>query len=58
MFSRIIHGNRISLSVGLAAILLSTTAATVIGVVSAYFGGWVDAITRSGSWTHCRLCRV
>lgn len=46
MFSRIIHGARISLSVGLSAVAISTTAALVIGVVSAYFGGWADAITQ------------
>src|SRR6478672_10427700 len=40
MFSRIVYGARISLRVGFSAVLISTIAATLIGVVSAYFGGW------------------
>lgn len=44
MFSRILFGARISLRVGLSSVLISTTAATLIGVVSAYFGGWFDTI--------------
>jgi peptide/nickel transport system permease protein len=46
MFSRIIYGARISLGVGLAVVLISTTAASLIGVTSAYFGGWFDAIAQ------------
>jgi len=42
MFSRIVYGARISLRVGFSAVLISTVAATLIGVTSAYFGGWVD----------------
>jgi peptide/nickel transport system permease protein len=44
MFSRILFGARISLRVGLSSVLISTTAATLIGVISAYFGGWFDTI--------------
>lgn len=46
MFSRIIYGARISLRVGLSVVIISTTAATLIGVTSAYFGGWFDTITQ------------
>ncbi len=42
--SRVIHGARISLWVGLLAVGLSLTTGTAIGVVSGYFGGWIDNI--------------
>jgi peptide/nickel transport system permease protein len=44
MFSRIIYGARTSLSISLAAGLLSATVATVLGIVSAYYGRWVDFV--------------
>ncbi|MFB9906951.1 ABC transporter permease [Allokutzneria oryzae] len=37
-------GARVSLTVGLSAALLSVVIGTVIGVLSAHFGGWVSAI--------------
>ena len=46
MFSRIIWGARISLRVGFSAVLISTTAAALIGITSAYFGGWFDTIAQ------------
>lgn len=46
MFSRIIYGSRISLKVGFFVVLISSTAAALIGISSAYFGGWIDAIAQ------------
>jgi peptide/nickel transport system permease protein len=46
MFSRILWGARISLFVGFAAVAIATTAATLIGIFSAYFGGWFDTIAQ------------
>jgi peptide/nickel transport system permease protein len=46
MFSRILWGARISLWVGFAAVALATTAAALIGITSAYFGGWFDTIAQ------------
>jgi peptide/nickel transport system permease protein len=40
--SRVIYGTRISLWVGLLAVGLSLTAGTTIGLISGYFGGWID----------------
>jgi peptide/nickel transport system permease protein len=40
--SRVIHGARISLYVGLTATLLGNVLAIIVGVTSAYFGGVVD----------------
>ena len=44
MFSRILHGGRISLSIGLLGSLVSFTLGLLIGGMAGYFGGWVDSI--------------
>jgi peptide/nickel transport system permease protein len=43
-FSRILHGSRISLSIGLIGIAISFPIGMLVGGISGYFGGWVDAI--------------
>jgi peptide/nickel transport system permease protein len=42
VFSRIIHGARISLAVGIGSTLLGSGFGTIIGLTSGYLGGWVD----------------
>ncbi|HBB33531.1 MAG TPA: ABC transporter substrate-binding protein [Cyanobacteria bacterium UBA8803] len=42
-FSRLIHGGRISLSIGLVGIAISFPLGLLIGGISGYFGGWIDA---------------
>lgn len=42
VFSRVIYGARLSLKVSLASVALATLSGCVIGVVSGYFGGWID----------------
>jgi peptide/nickel transport system permease protein len=44
VWSRWLYGGRVSLSVGLVAMAISTVIGTVVGLVSAYLGGWVDTI--------------
>lgn len=44
LFSRIVYGSRISLSIGLVGVFLSFLLGTVIGSISGYFGGVVDNI--------------
>jgi peptide/nickel transport system permease protein len=44
MFSRIVGGSRISLAVGLGSTLLGCLVGVPIGLISGYFGGWVDLI--------------
>jgi peptide/nickel transport system permease protein len=46
MFSRIVQGARISLRVGFSTVVISTIAAALLGITSAYFGGWADTITQ------------
>jgi len=44
VFSRVVNGGRISLTVGILAVTLGIASASVIGLVSGYFGGAVDLI--------------
>ncbi len=44
MLTRLIHGGRISLTVGLISVVISTTIALFVGLLSGYFGGWVDHV--------------
>ncbi len=44
VFSRIAHGAQVSLTVGFMSVFLGVSIATVIGIVSGSFGGWVDLI--------------
>ncbi|MBG9798627.1 ABC transporter permease [Brevibacillus laterosporus] len=43
-FSRALHGGRVSLMVGFAAMIIATGLGTTIGAISGYFGGMVDSI--------------
>jgi len=42
--SRLIYAARVSLSVGLGAILISSVIGTVLGLISGYYGGWIDGV--------------
>ena len=42
--SRVIYGTRISLSVGVVTILLGGVCGTLLGLLAAYFKGWVDQL--------------
>ena len=44
IFSRILHGARISLTVGLSAVLISAVAGSFLGIIAGYYGRWVDTI--------------
>jgi peptide/nickel transport system permease protein len=44
VFSRIVHGARISLWVGVVATLAAMLIGTVIGIVAGYFGGTIDRV--------------
>ncbi len=43
-FSRLLHGGRISLSIGLVGIAITFPLGMLIGGISGYFGGWIDSI--------------
>jgi peptide/nickel transport system permease protein len=42
LFSRILLGSQISLTIGLVGVFLSLTLGTILGITSGYFGGFVD----------------
>ena len=44
IFSRIIWGSRISLAVGFLSVTLGALGGVTLGIVSGYFGGWVDSV--------------
>lgn len=44
VYSRIVHGARISLAVGVGSTLLGSSLGTLIGLTSGYLSGWVDLI--------------
>ena len=46
IFSRTIYGSKVSLAVGVAAVLLGTTAGTVLALLSGYFGRWIDLLVQ------------
>ncbi|PUB10744.1 glutathione transport system permease protein [Paenisporosarcina sp. OV554] len=44
IFSRIIAGTQISLFVGLVSVLLGAVGGTILGIISGYYGKWVDRV--------------
>ena len=46
VFSRVVHGSWIVISLSLAGTLLGTLAGAVIGLLSGYVGGWIDEVVQ------------
>lgn len=44
VYSRVIHGAKMSLSVACLCVLIGASGGLVIGAVSGFFGGWIDNI--------------
>lgn len=42
--TRIIHGGKMTMTIGAVAVIISTLIAVIIGCVSGYFGGWIDLL--------------
>ncbi len=42
IFTRLMYGGRISLTIGIVVILLETVLGVILGGLAGYFGGWVD----------------
>ncbi|MFI5196667.1 MAG: ABC transporter permease [Chitinophagales bacterium] len=42
ILSRLLIGSRVTLAVGLIAVLLSLTIGIILGSIAGYFGGWID----------------
>jgi peptide/nickel transport system permease protein len=45
LFSRLLHGGQVSLTIGLAGVLISFSLGLIIGGMAGFFGGWVDELT-------------
>lgn len=44
LWSRLVWGARVSLTIAIIAVICSAIIGTVVGLVAGYFGGWVDLI--------------
>ena len=44
VFSRMLHGSRVSLSVGFVAVAISILIGILVGAVAGYYSGWVDSL--------------
>ena len=44
VFSRVVYGSRISLSIGFIGVILSLVLGTLLGGISGYFGGTIDLV--------------
>lgn len=44
IFSRILAGTRISLAVGISSVLFSAILGTILGLMSGFYGKWVDTV--------------
>ena len=42
IFSRVVHGAKVSLSIGLVGVFISLVLGVTIGGISGFFGGWID----------------
>ncbi len=43
-FIRVVYGGRVSLLVGVLAMITATLIGTMVGLAAGYFGGWVDSL--------------
>jgi len=46
MFTRLLHGARVTLSAGLIGVAFSFVLGLALGAISGYYGGWIDALVQ------------
>ena len=44
ILTRIVHGGKMTMTIGAVAVIVSTIIAVIVGCLSGYFGGWVDML--------------
>jgi len=44
VFSRMLFGSRVSLSVGFVAVAISICIGILVGAIAGYYGGWIDSV--------------
>src|SRR4030067_2678214 len=54
VFSRMLHGSRISLTVGFIAVAISIFVGVLVGATAGYYGGWIDSFL--GRFVDTMLC--
>lgn len=45
VFSRLLFGGRVSLLVGVVAVLIASVPGTALGLIAGYYRGWIDGLT-------------
>ena len=48
IFTRVLYGGSVSLQVGIFSVAVGVVFGTLLGLVSGYYGGWVDALIMRG----------
>ncbi|MCK5740221.1 ABC transporter permease [bacterium] len=46
IYSRLLYGTRISMTIGLVGVILSLTLGMLLGGISGYYGGWIDIVVQ------------
>ena len=44
VFARIVHGGKMTMTIGAVAVLVSSAIAVLVGCTAGFFGGWIDVI--------------
>ena len=44
VFARIVHGGKMTMTIGAVAVIVSTVIGVLVGCTAGYFGGWVDTL--------------
>ncbi len=44
VFARIAHGGKMTMTIGVVAVVVSSLIAVLVGCIAGYFGGWVDTL--------------
>ncbi|MCH4209712.1 ABC transporter permease subunit [Bifidobacterium sp.] len=44
IFSRVLYGGRISLAVGVSSVAVAAVIGSILGLLAAFYGGWLDSI--------------
>ena len=44
VFARIVHGGKMTMTIGAVAVIVSTVIGVIVGCTAGYFGGWVDLL--------------
>lgn len=53
--SRLIHGTRISVAIGVGAVLVSAVIGITLGLVAGYCGGWIDTVISTAITTRLSM---